>query len=243
MFYSTTAACYSALDCISTTLRMTRACSVEDFGITSNWLASIFSGWLSLRRYLLGQLWQSQGYRSWSYSLSTGTTWARQVDKIRDQQVLSMTLSPYGYAALRDVNIIQSLWIIILLSDSKSAHHVLLWNQCTFSYNPSKIFARVRFVQTQSPWNLEEFLFEHFSPLKEENINIERVNIFCTHNYSSSYTQLFQISQILKTCLGSFLIPLPCSHLIKILNNTAMIGNLENALLIKFLIMLPYNKQ
>ena len=132
------------------------------------------------------------------FSLSIGTTWAQQVDEIRDQQVLSQTLSPFGYAALRDVNIIQSLWIIILLSDLKSAHHVLLWNQCTFSYNPSKLFARARFVQTQPPWNLRGFLFEYFSPLKEENISIERVNIFCKHNYSPSYSQLLQISQIFK---------------------------------------------
>ena len=130
------------------------------------------------------------------FSLSIGTTSAQEVDESRDQQILSPTLSPFGYAALRDVNIIQSLWIIILLSDLKKVYHVLLWNRCTFSYNPSKIFARARFVQTQPPWNLRGFLFEYFSPLKEENINIERVNIFCKHNYSSSYSQLFQISQI-----------------------------------------------
>ena len=70
-----TAACYSALDCISTTLRMTRACSVEDFGVTSNWLGSIFSGWLSLWRYSLGQLWWIQGYRNWSYMLGNNSGW------------------------------------------------------------------------------------------------------------------------------------------------------------------------
>ena len=32
-----------------------------------------------------------------------------EVDEIRDQQILSPTLSAFGYAALRDVNIIQSL--------------------------------------------------------------------------------------------------------------------------------------
>ena len=123
-----TAACYSPLDCISTTFRMTRACSVEDFGVTPNWLGSISSGRPGLRRYLLGQLWQSKGYRNWSYTfgnnsgcflLKHGTTSAQEVDEIRDQQILSPTLSAFGYAALRDVNIIQSLWIIILLSDSK----------------------------------------------------------------------------------------------------------------------------
>ena len=51
------------------------------------------------------------------FSLSTGTTSAQQVDEIRDQQVLSQTLPPFGYAALCDVNIVQSLWIIILLSE------------------------------------------------------------------------------------------------------------------------------
>ena len=70
-----TAACYSPLDCISTTFRMTRACSVEDFGVTPNWLGSIFSGWLGLRRYLLGQLWQSQGYRNWSYTFGNNSGW------------------------------------------------------------------------------------------------------------------------------------------------------------------------
>ena len=149
------------------------------------------------------------------FSLSIGSTLAQQVDEIWDQQVLSPTLSPFGYAVLRYVSIIQSLWIIILLSNLKSAHHVLLWNQCTFSYNPSKIFARARFVQTQPPWNLRGFLFEYLSPLNEENINIERVNIFVNtilfyHTHSSS-----KWVKSLKTCLGSFLIPLSCSHLIK----------------------------
>ena len=69
------AACYSALDCISTTFRMTRACRVEDFGVTPNWLGSIFSGWLGLRKYLLGQLWLSQGYRNWSYMLGNNSGW------------------------------------------------------------------------------------------------------------------------------------------------------------------------
>ena len=78
---------------------------------------------------------------------------------------------------------------------------MLLWNQCTFSYNPSIIFARARFVPTQPPWNLRGFLFEYFSPLKEENINIERVNIFCKHNSSLSYSQLFQISQSFENVL------------------------------------------
>ena len=100
---------------------------------------------------------------------------------------------------------------------------MLLWNQCTFSYNPSKIFARARFVQTQPPWNLRGFLFEYFSPLKEENINIERVNIFCKHNYSSSYSQLLQISQSFENVFRK----LPDSVVLQPSdkkNNTAMIG-------------------
>ena len=146
-----TATCYSPLDCISTTFRMTRACSVEYFGVTPNWLGSILSGWLGLRRYFSASFDRARVTEISltcsvvtvaGFSLSIGTTSAQEVDESRDQQILSPTLSPFGYAALRDVNIIQSLWIIILLSDSKSAHHVLLWNQCTFSYNPPKTFAR-----------------------------------------------------------------------------------------------------
>ena len=35
---------YSASDCTFTTFGMMRACSVEDFGVTPNWLGSFFSG-------------------------------------------------------------------------------------------------------------------------------------------------------------------------------------------------------
>ena len=84
-----TAACYSPLDYISTTFRMTRACSVEarvtEIGLTCSVVTVA------------------------GFSLSIGTTSAQEVDESRDQQILSPTLSPFGYAALRDVNIIQSL--------------------------------------------------------------------------------------------------------------------------------------